>query len=135
MDLMWFFRIYFRTFFSIFFAYFCFYFYFYFYFCFIFFIFTYLFLFLSFQRIASLIQVIIEFDSRGCVGRMLESHHKSYFGVIPYTLVKCFCLSIYISFRMKYHILWIFVSSLLFVCLYTMSVHAGVESPALRMQP
>ena len=69
------------------------------------------------------------------VGRMLESHHKSYFGVIPYTLVKCFCLSIYISFRMKYHILWIFVSSLLFVCLYTMSVRAGVESPALRMQP
>ena len=52
------------------------------------------------------------------VGRMLESHHKSYFGVIPYTLVKCFCLSIYISFRMEYHILWIFVSSLLFVCLY-----------------
>ena len=98
------------------------------YFCFIFiFIFTFVlfslflfiyFLFLSFQRIASLIQVIIEFDSRGCVGRMLESHHKSYFGVIPYTLVKCFCLSIYISFRMKYHILWIFVSSLLFVCLY-----------------
>ena len=96
------------------------------YFCFIFififvlfslFLFIY-FLFLSFQRIASLIQVIIEFDSRGCVGRMLESHHKSYFGVIPYTLVKCFCLSIYISFRMKYHILWIFVSSLLFVCLY-----------------
>ena len=71
----------------------------------------------------------------GTVGRMLESHHKSYFGVIPYTLVKCFCLSIYISFRMKYHILWIFVSSLLFVCLYTMSVRAGVESPALRMQP
>ena len=34
--------------------------------------------------------MIIEFDSRGCVGRMLESHHKSYFGVIPYTLVKCF---------------------------------------------
>ena len=91
---------------------------FYFYFCFIFFVFIYLFLFLSFQRIASLIQVIIEFDSRGCVGRMLESHHKSYFGVIPYTLVKCFCLSIYISFRMEYHILWIFVSSLLFVCLY-----------------
>ena len=114
-----------------------FYFYLYCYFCFIFFVFIYSFLFLSFQRIASLIQVIIEFDSRGCVGRMLESHHKSYFGVIPYTLVKCFCLSIsiYISFRMKYHILWIFVSSLLFVCLYTMSVRAGVESPALRMQP
>ena len=89
------------------------YFYFYFYFIFTFVLFSLFlfihFLFLSFQRIASLIQVIIEFDSRGCVGRMLESHHKSYFGVIPYTLVKCFCLSIYISFRMKYHILWIFV--------------------------
>ena len=64
----------------------------------------------------------------GAVGRMLESHHKSYFGVIPYTLVKCFCLSIYISFRMEYHILWIFVSSLLFVCLYRWVY-------AFRMQP
>ena len=38
---------------------------------------------------------------------------------------------------MKYHILWIFVSSLLFVCLYTMSVRAGVGSPdaALALAP
>ena len=53
--------------------------------------------------------MIIEFDSRGCVGRMLESHHKSYFGVIPNTLVKCYYLPIYFSSQMKYHILWIFV--------------------------
>ena len=66
-------------------------------------------------RLATILLPLIVHNT---VGRMLESHHKSYFGVIPYTLVKCFCLSIYISFRMKYHILWIFVSSLLFVCLY-----------------
>lgn len=42
--------------------------------------------FLSSRWIASLTQVAIEFDSRGCVDRMLLNYHKCYFGVVPYTM-------------------------------------------------